>query len=90
VAEFKSGKKGPAKPVAEALEPRLLYSADPLGTVFAEWLHADGDGMISSAEAAADADLRKDWDTADVNQDGQLERAEFSALEEKSKAATDK
>jgi len=49
-------------------------------------LDADGNGMISSEEAAADPQLIEDWVTADVNQDGQLERAEFSALEEKSKA----
>ena len=53
-------------------------------------LDADGNGVISSEEAAADPNLSKDWNTADVNQDGQLERAEFSALEEKSKAATGK
>ena len=53
-------------------------------------LDADGNGMISSEEAAADPNLGKDWKTADVNQDGQLERAEFSALEEKSKAKTGK
>ena len=53
-------------------------------------LDADGNGMISSEEAAADPQLIEDWVTADVNQDGQLERAEFSALEEKSKAELDK
>ena len=53
-------------------------------------LDADGNGMISSEEAAADPNLTQDWVTADVNQDGQLERAEFSALEEKSKAKTGK
>lgn len=53
-------------------------------------LDADGNGMISSEEAAADPKLSQDWDAADVNQDGQLERAEFSALEEKSKAEAGK
>ncbi len=48
-------------------------------------LDADGNGMISSEEAAADPMLILEWATIDVNNDGQLERAEFSALEEKSK-----
>ena len=48
-------------------------------------LDADGNGMISSEEAAADPMLVEEWATIDVNNDGQLERAEFSALEEKSK-----
>lgn len=53
-------------------------------------LDTDGNGMISSEEAAADPALLKDWAAADVNGDGQLERAEFSALEQKSKMAGDK
>jgi len=44
-------------------------------------LDADGNGAISSEEAAADPTLVEVWTTADVNGDGQLERAEFSALE---------
>jgi hypothetical protein len=52
-------------------------------------LDADGNGMISSEEAAADPALLEDWATADVNGDGQLERAEFSALEQKSKMTGD-
>jgi hypothetical protein len=47
-------------------------------------LDTDGNGMISSEEAAADPTLVESWTAVDVNQDGQLERAEFSALEEKS------
>lgn len=50
---------------------------------FAE-LDVDGDGMISSEEAAADPTLSEAWDKADANGDGQLERAEFSAIEVKS------
>jgi len=49
-------------------------------------LDANGDGMVSSEEATADPVLSKDWAAADLNQDGQLERAEFSAFEQKSKA----
>lgn len=53
-------------------------------------LDADGNGMISSEEAAVDAKLLEDWASADTNGDGQLERAEFSALEQKSKMETGK
>ena len=49
-------------------------------------LDTDGNGMISTEEAAADPTLVESWTVVDVNQDGQLERAEFSALEEKSKS----
>ena len=48
-------------------------------------LDADGDGMVSSEEATADPILSKDWAEIDLNQDGQLERAEFSAFEQMSK-----
>jgi hypothetical protein len=48
-------------------------------------LDTDGNGMISTEEAAADPKLSQGWAAADANKDGQLERAEFSALEEKSK-----
>lgn len=53
-------------------------------------LDADGNGMISTEEAAVDPQLVLDWDNADVNKDGQLERAEFSALEEKPHGGMDK
>ena len=53
-------------------------------------LDTDGNGMISSEEASADPTLVQQWNTADVNKDGQLERAEFSALEQKPKADTGK
>ena len=48
-------------------------------------LDADGDGMVSSEEATADPVLSKDWAAVDLNQDGKLERAEFSAFEQMSK-----
>ena len=53
-------------------------------------LDTDGNGTISSEEAAADPKLVEDWATADVNGDGQLERAEFSALEQKPNMETGK
>ena len=52
-------------------------------------LDADGNGVISSEEAAVDPKLIDNWTKADVNGDGQLERAEFSALEQKSKMEKD-
>jgi hypothetical protein len=46
-------------------------------------LDADGNGVLSQEEAAADPVLMENWATADINQDGQLEQAEFSAFEMK-------
>lgn len=42
-------------------------------------LDADGDGTLSDAEIAADAQLAADLDTYDSDGDGQLTRAEFDA-----------
>ena len=46
-------------------------------------LDIDGDGVLSMEEASADPVLRESWSTADANQDGRLEQAEFSAFEMK-------
>jgi len=45
-------------------------------------LDTDGDGAISAEEASAHPMLQEGWEKADINQDGKLERAEFSAFEE--------
>lgn len=45
-------------------------------------LDTDGDGAISAEEAAGNPALQQGWEKADANQDGKLERAEFSAFEE--------
>jgi len=78
--------------VATALVASSAFSASALAGESAKFsqLDADGNGMISSEEASADPALVQEWDAADVNKDGQLERAEFSALEQKSKAAAGK
>lgn len=44
-------------------------------------LDADGDGMISAEEAQANEALTATWETIDVNQDGQIDAAEFSAMD---------
>jgi hypothetical protein len=43
-------------------------------------LDIDGDGAISKAEAAGNADLVTGFDRADRNRDGKLSRAEYDAL----------
>jgi hypothetical protein len=43
-------------------------------------LDIDGDGAISKAEAAGNADLVKGFDRADRNRDGKLSRAEYDRL----------
>jgi hypothetical protein len=43
-------------------------------------LDVDGDGAISKAEAAGNADIVKDFDHADRNRDGKLSRAEYASV----------
>ncbi|MCU7907160.1 MAG: hypothetical protein KZQ76_15260 [Candidatus Thiodiazotropha sp. (ex Epidulcina cf. delphinae)] len=44
-------------------------------------LDSDADGVISSEEASANEVLYKGWESADANQDGSVDAAEFSAFE---------
>jgi hypothetical protein len=44
-------------------------------------LDSNADGAISAQEAIASDSLYKGWETADANQDGQVDAAEFSAFE---------
>src|SRR4051812_43403502 len=44
-------------------------------------LDLDGDGAISKAEAAGNAEIVTRFDRADKNRDGKLSRAEFDSLE---------
>jgi Ca2+-binding EF-hand superfamily protein len=44
-------------------------------------LDTNGDGAISSEEATASEALYKGYESADANQDGQVDAAEFSAFE---------
>lgn len=44
-------------------------------------LDSNADGVISSEEATANEALYKGWESADANQDGQVDAAEFSAFE---------
>ncbi|MCB1857873.1 MAG: hypothetical protein KDI63_06360 [Gammaproteobacteria bacterium] len=52
-------------------------------------LDADGDGYITMMEAENDAKLTESWDVVDVNKDGRIEKAEFSALEEQGSKASE-
>lgn len=44
-------------------------------------LDTNNDGYISQKEAKADPMLSKQWDAADANSDGKVEKSEFSAFE---------
>ena len=46
-----------------------------------EALDADGSGTISQEEAQADPMLVEKWGEIDVNQDGQVDSAEFAQFE---------
>ncbi len=50
-------------------------------------LDKDGDGMISSEEAAGHAELTAAWTTADKDGDKKLSVAEFKAFEKTEKKA---
>lgn len=50
-------------------------------TVTFESLDVDTNGAISPEEAQGNAALTAVWETVDTNQDGQLDEAEFSAVE---------
>lgn len=46
-----------------------------------EQLDANKDGQVSADEAGKDLELTKMWSTVDTNQDGAIDRTEFSAFE---------
>lgn len=55
-------------------------AADAVGAQRFKALDIDGDGAISKAEAAGNADLVKGFDRADRNHDGKLSRTEYDTL----------
>jgi EF hand len=71
-------------PAPALLAGALLVS---IGAVAADYpatfesLDKDGNGYISSQEAAARPDLAKNWSAIDKNTDNQLDITEFSAFE---------
>ena len=59
-----------------ALSPSAVIAAATF-----EQLDVNGDGQLSITEAGEDTRLTAMWSTADVDQDGVVNRAEFSAFE---------
>ena len=72
-------------PVTPAcLASAVLFSAAVVAADYPstfEDLDKDGNGYISSTEAAARPDIEKDWKGIDKNGDNQLDITEFSAFE---------
>lgn len=66
---------------ASAGEKAMMSEENEMGAMTFEGLDRDGDGYISSEEAAAHKGLEASWDRADANQDGHLDSSEFSAFE---------
>jgi hypothetical protein len=66
---------------AVALAAAGFFTAVVAGEEAFTKLDADADGAISAKEAIASESLYKGWETADANQDGQVDAAEFSAFE---------
>ncbi|MES9817598.1 MAG: hypothetical protein ABW155_13160 [Candidatus Thiodiazotropha sp.] len=53
-------------------------------------LDRNGDGFISAEESIVSEALYKHWSTVDVNNDGRIDTAEFSAFEIKSESSGNK
>jgi Ca2+-binding EF-hand superfamily protein len=71
-----------------SLSVATLLAGALLQPVFAEEakgdfkaLDADANGAISAEEAQTNEALAASWETIDVNKDGQIDEAEFSAME---------
>jgi Ca2+-binding EF-hand superfamily protein len=58
-----------------------MESSAAVETVTFESLDADADGAISQDEAQGNPALSALWEEVDTNKDGQLDEAEFSAVE---------
>ncbi|MBT2970286.1 MAG: hypothetical protein B6D72_14050 [gamma proteobacterium symbiont of Ctena orbiculata] len=65
---------------AAALAAAGFFTAAVAGDAFSK-LDTNADGAISSEEATASEALYRGWESADANQDGQVDAAEFSAFE---------
>lgn len=57
-----------------------LFADSDLSDKFNQ-LDVNGDGYISSGEAADQSELLRQWANVDQNADGQIEMSEFSAFE---------
>jgi hypothetical protein len=66
---------------AEADPGAAMESAAAVETVTFESLDADANGAISQDEAQSNPALSAVWEEVDTNKDGQLDEAEFSAVE---------
>ena len=68
---------------APAEKARPAAKAKPENDRAFKALDLDGDGAISKAEAAGNAQLVNAFDRADRNRDGKLSRAEYETLSKK-------
>lgn len=77
----------------KVMEKVLFIAALNVGGVAAaatfEQLDVNNDGQLSITEAGENTQLTTMWSTADVDQDGVVNRAEFSAFERLQKRAED-
>lgn len=81
----KSGKKGSASTGSSAPTDKAkpAAKAKPENERAFKALDLDGDGAISKAEAAGNAQLVNAFDRADRDRDGRLSRAEYEMLSKK-------
>ena len=64
--------------------PLLLFAASAFADL--SKLDIDGDGRVSKAEAAGNADMMMIFDRADRDRDGRLTQAEIDAYEKRMKS----
>jgi hypothetical protein len=83
LAAGKAKKKSRDGACAGSSAPAAVLSAEKEADYRA--LDLDGDGSVSLAEAAGNEKVVRGFDRADRNRDGQLSRAEFARLGQKSK-----
>jgi len=83
LAAGKTKRKSGESSSAGSSAPASVLSADKEAEYRA--LDLDGDGSVSLAEAAGNEKVVRGFDRADRNRDGQLSRAEFARLGQKSK-----
>lgn len=79
------GKKGPGMKQSKAQMRQM--QVQQMKQLQYRNIDTDGDGKITRAEVQAHerltSQMRKQWNTADKNKDGQVDTAEFSAFRER-------
>ncbi|MCB1792828.1 MAG: PRC-barrel domain-containing protein [Gammaproteobacteria bacterium] len=66
---------------SETAEISIEGGAAVTSSAYFSRIDLDNDGTISEVEAVSEPSLKADWTATDINNDGMIDRAEFSAFE---------